>query len=178
MEPWVLQLWQVQAMWWQNWVIVGAALFTAGGAVFTAVAAIAVWRQLPLLYGQLDSLNKTAKSQSYQNLVANENAVDKMFADDPSLYAKYYGGTIKYPERIDQKAYWAGLLRLGCWENAFVQHELGTIPERSWRSWERYIANELEESVVATVWRAKRDIYDDDFNQFVEALLARRTATR
>ena len=55
------------------------------------------------------------------------------------------------------------------WEEAYMQHEIGRLPERNWQSIQKYYRNGFSHTAVQRAWAVRKDLLDPEFVRYVDS---------
>ena len=55
------------------------------------------------------------------------------------------------------------------WEEAFVQHEIGRLPDRKWQSIQNFYVNGLGFPSMQRAWSLRRGLFDPDLADYVDS---------
>ena len=55
------------------------------------------------------------------------------------------------------------------WENAFFQHQQGTLAPSLWLTWQRIILSYFHQPGIQEWWQLRRTAYSTEFREFLEA---------
>ncbi len=56
------------------------------------------------------------------------------------------------------------------WEEAYIQHEIGHLETRIWKTITKYYGFILAAAPVTRVWEIRKDYFDDEFREYVDGI--------
>ena len=98
-----------------------------------------------LIYRQLKQVERSIQGSTYQSMMDEGSAINRIFVDNPDLADLWghvtYVGVKGEPKEVRQA--WIITMMMDFYENMYFQHEQGNISEEIWARWSRHILNVL-----------------------------------
>lgn len=132
---------------------------------------------------QIRLTRRSVQGASYRSFAYEASHLTKFIMDMPELgvlwqNVDYLGGPGPGPLSDDQqlaiRLQWFTSAVLDHYENLYVQHALGNMPERLWTRWEAHLTRAFSApGVLADRWPQFRGVYNAEFVKFVDGIVAK-----
>jgi hypothetical protein len=128
---------------------------------------------------QIQQLERSIRGASYQGIVYTPG-VSQLFIQYPELadmwmetdYLYVDGSTDLQAQYKSVRQRWIISILLDHYENVYIQHELGNIPDHLWVRWEKHLRRVLgNEKAIHDVWPSFKVVYYDKFVKFVDTAI-------
>jgi hypothetical protein len=142
------------------------------GAIGELVGAVAVFLSLAYLAAQIRNQNRESRLAAMHDIsTAFRESTAKLLEDDLSgIFVKaiesFEGLTDK--ERLRLLIAVTSIFR--AWEEAFIQHDVGHLDDRTWKPMLSYYSFILSSPPGRRSWEMRKEHFDDRFREFVDAL--------
>lgn len=145
-----------------------------------AIGLLGVAISLIFVARQFKQLERSIRGTSYQGIVYTPQ-ISQIFVDHPELADMWkstsYLNTPKRKRNAEYKEVqqrWIVSLCFDHYENIFIQHELGNIPDALWARWSRHLSMVVgKEPIFREMWPEFKDVYYEPFAMFVDDAMSR-----
>ncbi len=149
------------------------------GVWYEHVAAIAslgalfflLWQNI-LLQKQSKELSHSIRSATYQNIVGLYMDINKLLAVDSNMadaYESFDDENKNEDISFERKRMWLAWWLLNHYENAYMQYNIGALPDYMWKGISRDCISHIKKGYILKLWEQSKDLYSDKFMQFVES---------
>ena len=148
--------------------------------ILQAVSVLGVAVSLAFVARQIRQLERSIRGASYQGIVYDPQ-ISNIFVDHPELadmwksssYLAVVGRRRRKAQYKTVSQRWIISLCLDHYENIFIQHELGNIPDHLWQRWARHIRIVLGgEPIFRELWPQFKQVYYEPFADFVDEVMS------
>ena len=126
-----------------------------------------------LIYRQLKQVERSIQGSTYQSMMDEGSAINRIFVDNPDLADLWghvtYVGVKGEPKEVRQA--WIITMMMDFYENMYFQHEQGNISKEIWARWSRHILNVFRNTKVQEQWDKAKDVYYKPFREFIDSAL-------
>lgn len=144
------------------------------GAIGEIIGALAVFGSLLFLGLQIKSQNRESRfAAAHEISVAFRDSLSQSV--DPAIAHILVKATEDFDSLSDsEKLVATGFVQrlMRVWEESFLQHQEGRLPDRIWDLMVSQYASLMGSPLIVNVWTKRRSYYDPSFQDFVDSIEA------
>jgi hypothetical protein len=145
-----------------------AAFASLGALIFL------LWQNL-LLQRQTKDLTQSIRGSTYQSIVSHYVDINKSLATNSDIaeaFESFDDINNNIPQSKQRQREWLAWWLLNHYENAFMQYQLGALPEFMWKGIEVDCLTQIDKPYISNLWSKSKELFSDDFKIFIENYIA------
>ena len=142
------------------------------GAISELAGAVGVIASLLYVGAQVRQNTRSMRAATYDSLVRSNGDFLTPLIQDAALAASFEGAVASWVEldEVQRPRIMYLLTQLfRHWENAFFQHQQGTLAPSLWVTWQEVILSYFHQPGIQEWWQLRRTAYSIEFREFLEA---------